>query len=55
MVSPTKGHCIRQLPLGGLLGMKGLLVLCVCVCLHVHTFMHVESDSQAAILRGETK
>lgn len=31
MVSSTKGHCVRQLPLGGLLGMKGLPVLCVCV------------------------
>lgn len=31
MVSPTKGHCIKQHPLGCPWGMKGLLI-CVCVC-----------------------
>lgn len=51
MVSSTKGHYVRQLPLGGLLGMKGLHGLCACV--YICTPLCVWS--QVATLPGEGK
>lgn len=46
MVSTTKGHCIRQLPLGGPWGIKGLFA----VCLHARAGMYSEFLSRAALV-----
>lgn len=46
MVSTTKGHCIRQLPLGGPRGIKGLLA----VCLHARAAAYSEFVSRAALV-----